>query len=292
QIVSASGFTGANRLYTEFALCLPRHWGMARGEGGQGVKGEEYSDGIDGGFVGDTGGIGGGAGEFAAGGTTQVACQTYPLVVPQRSVKSHTVADKSSTASTPRHGFSAPSPLPPSPASASRYGNSTMPAVFQAPPKMTTSGAALRAGSAALLCFLGLVGSFGESPLFWVVFGGAVVVVAALSGGGGGGEWERGEGGIPVAHFGFPAEFHLVNDEEGETAGIGERPQVLLAISSLDSLARHRVEGYGYVSFPRQAGAHELLIRTWRPVCTLRTHLQDFFVGGAHRLHDPRYASK
>ncbi|CAN0494237.1 unnamed protein product, partial [Ectocarpus sp. 8 AP-2014] len=59
--------------------------------------------------------------------------------------------------------------------------------------------------------------------------------------------------------------------------------QILLAVSSLDGLARHRVEGYGYVPFPRQPGAHELHIRTWRP---------DFFVGGAHRLHDPRYASK
>lgn len=45
-------------------------------------------------------------------------------------------------------------------------------------------------------------------------------------------------------------------------------------MSSLDSLARHRVEGYGYISFPRQPGAHELLVRTWRPVCSLRTHLQ------------------
>lgn len=93
---------------------------------------------------------------------------------------------------------------------------------------MMASGATLRAGSAVLLCFLGLLGSLAGSPLFWVVFGGAVVVVAALSGGGGGsgGGSEQREGGIPVAHFGFPAEFHLVNDEEGETAGIGERPQV------------------------------------------------------------------
>lgn len=97
-----------------------------------------------------------------------------------------------------------------------------MPASFQAPPKIVMSGAALRASSAILLCFLGLLASLGESPLFWVVLGGAVVVVAAITGGGSGG----GEGGSPVAHFGFPAEFHLVNEEEGEMAGIGERPQV------------------------------------------------------------------
>lgn len=99
-----------------------------------------------------------------------------------------------------------------------------MPAAFQAPVKMAASGAAVRAGSAVLLCLLGLLGSLGESPLFWVVFGGAVFVLAALSRGGGPGP--GGEGGEPVAHFGFPAEFHLVNEEKGETAGIGERPQV------------------------------------------------------------------
>lgn len=97
-----------------------------------------------------------------------------------------------------------------------------MPAAFQAPPKIVMSGAALRASSAALLCFLGLLASLGESPLFWVALGGAVVVVAAITGGGRSG----GGGGSPVAHFGFPAEFHLVNEEEGEMAGVGERPQV------------------------------------------------------------------
>lgn len=109
-----------------------------------------------------------------------------------------------------------------------------MPAGFRAPPNMAASGAGVRAGSAVLLCLLGLLGSLGESPLFWVVVGGAVVVVAVLSGGFNGGGvgvgvgvgGERGEGGHPIAHFGFPAEFHLVNEEEGETAGIGERPQV------------------------------------------------------------------
>lgn len=97
-----------------------------------------------------------------------------------------------------------------------------MPAAFQAPPKIVMSGAALRATSAILLCFLGLLASLGESPLFWMVLGGAVIVVAAITGGGSGG----GEGGSPVAHFGFPAEFRLVNEEEGELVGIGERPQV------------------------------------------------------------------
>ncbi|CAM9953363.1 unnamed protein product [Scytosiphon promiscuus] len=292
EIVSASGFTGVDRLYTEYGLCLPRTWSMAESEGGASGERGENNDGRDEGFVEGRGRATREHGEFAAAGTTQVACQDFPLAVPHRSVKFDGTTSKSHASGNLGHAASFSSPLAPSPAGASMYGSSTMPTAFQAPPRTAASGATLRVGSAVLLCFLGLLGSLGESPLLWVVFGGAVVVVAALSGDGGYGGWERGEGGVPVAHFGFPAEFHLFNDEEGETAGLGERPQVLLAVSSLDSLARHRVEGYGYLSFPRQAGAHELFIRTWRPVCSLRTHLQDFFVGGAHRLHDPRYASK
>ncbi|CAM9461081.1 unnamed protein product, partial [Ectocarpus sp. 13 AM-2016] len=303
EIVSASGFAGVDRLYTEYALCLPRHWIMAGeegsrgGGGGGGQHGSGRGDRGDHTFAWENGGNSDGSGDFAAGGTTQVASQAYPLAVPHRSVLSATTTTTSTgdTGSGLGHGnSSASSTTLSSSSTANTYGNSAMPAAFQAPPKIVMSGEALRATSAILLCFLGLLASLGESPLFWVVLGGAVVVVAAITGGGSSG----GEGGSPVAHFGFPAEFHLINEEEGEMAGIGERPQILLAVSSLDGLARHRVEGYGYVSFPRQAGAHELHIRTWRPVCSIRTHLQarddtkDFFVGGAHRLHDPRYASK
>ncbi|CAM9262265.1 unnamed protein product, partial [Ectocarpus sp. 6 AP-2014] len=279
EIVSASGFAGVDRLYTEYALCLPRHWTMAdeegsRGAGGGGGKhGSGRGDRGDHTFAWENGGNGDGSGDFAAGGTTQVASQAYPLAVPHRSVRSATTSTtrKSDTRSGLGHGTSSASVTTLSSSSTiNTYGNSAMPAAFQAPPKIAMSGAALRATSAILLCFLGLLASLGESPLFWVVLGGAVVVVAAITGGGSGG----GEGGSPVAHFGFPAEFHLINEEEGEMAGVGERPQILLAVSSLDGLARHRVEGYGYVSFPRQPGAHELHIRTWRPVCSIRTHLQ------------------
>eukprot|EP00752_Nemacystus_decipiens_P014281 g12701.t1 len=223
EIVSASGFTGADRLYTEYALCLPRHWIMSANEDGGDGEGGGTNDGRHRGFQGGAGGIGGENGDFAAGGTTQVACQAYPLAVPHRSARSVATtctATKSNTSRSLEYGSSA-SPTPP-PANTHRYGTSTMPTTFQAPVMMAAPGAAVRAGSAVFLCLVGLLGSLGESPLSWVVFGGAVVVLAALSGSGGG---AGGEGGNPVAHFGFPAEFHLINEEEGETAGIGERPQ-------------------------------------------------------------------
>lgn len=71
--------------------------------------------------------------------------------------------------------------------------------------------------------------------------------------------------------------------------GLMELLQILLAISSLDSLSRHRVEGYGHVMFPRQPGAHEVFVRTWRPICSLRSHLQarwsfEIPASGSHRL--------
>ncbi len=156
----------------------------------------------------------------------QVACQAYPLVVPLRSPRATNSSNdhiKSSTSSRLGVGGASASVAPAS-SDADRYGNSTLPAAFQAPLKMAAYGAPARAGSAVVLCLLGLLGSLGESPFFWVVFGGAVAIVAALNGGAGDGG--VGEGSKPVAHFGFPAEFHLTNEEEGETAGIGERPQV------------------------------------------------------------------
>lgn len=104
-----------------------------------------------------------------------------------------------------------------------------MPAVFLPSSGLALPGYARRAAAAVLLCFLGLLLSLGASPMFWVVFAAAIVVVAALSddGGGGGGEGARVG---PVAHFGFPAEFQLLNEEEGDMAGIGERPQVCVFV--------------------------------------------------------------
>lgn len=89
------------------------------------------------------------------------------------------------------------------------------------------AGSVRRVASAFLLFILGMFLALGADSVFWVALTVAVVLVIALGGGGrdGGG---MGEGLAPVAHFGFPAEFHLVNEEEGDTAGLGERPQVLL----------------------------------------------------------------
>lgn len=75
-----------------------------------------------------------------------------------------------------------------------------------------------------LLSTVALIWALDAPDIYWTVFTAIVVVLLMLGGGAGGGE--RGEGLTPVAHFGFPAEFHLINEEIRETAGAGERPQV------------------------------------------------------------------
>ena len=114
-----------------------------------------------------------------------------------------------------------------------------MPSVFL-PSSGALPGYAQRAAATALLCFLGLLLSLGASPMFWIVFGAAIVVIATLcdSGDGGGGD---GAGVGPVAHFGFPAEFQLLNEEEGNIAGIGERPQVCVSARCRLSVRSQRV---------------------------------------------------
>lgn len=60
--------------------------------------------------------------------------------------------------------------------------------------------------------------------MFWVAL--ALVVMVTMALGGGGRDGGGGDAGAPIAHFGFPAEFHLVNEDVGEMTGLGERPQV------------------------------------------------------------------
>lgn len=63
---------GADRLYTEYALCLPRHWIMATAnEDGGGGEGGGTNGGLDHGFEGGAGEIDRESGDYAAGGTTQ-----------------------------------------------------------------------------------------------------------------------------------------------------------------------------------------------------------------------------
>lgn len=181
-------------------------------------------------------------GFFAHNSNAQVACQTYPLGVPNCS-PAYINNNNNGKPSLGRRGYLAPSisssPGPPS--TTAGRGSSAMPSVFLPSSGLVLPGYARRAAAAVLMCFLGLLLSLGESPMLWVVFAAAIAVVAALCDGGDG----EGAGMGPVAHFGFPAEFQLVNEEEGEMAGIGERPQVrVCARRLLCMLRRKHVSSY------------------------------------------------
>lgn len=59
---------------------------------------------------------------------------------------------------------------------------------------------------------------------------------------------------------------------------------MLLKVNSCDDWGRHRVEGYGYLTFPFEPGYKEMTIETWRPRASLDTEIHSFFLGGSVRI--------
>lgn len=90
-----------------------------------------------------------------------------------------------------------------------------------------------------------------------------------------------------MAHFNFPIVMHLKKDVD---APLTQAPCLYLHASSRRSFDRCVVEGYTHWRLPTTTTAGDVDLRTWRPLSTVRDQVQDFFVGGAHRLADLRYA--
>lgn len=88
----------------------------------------------------------------------------------------------------------------------------------------------------------------------------------------------------PVAHFSFPMSWSFTASPLGlQTAW----PQVLVQVNSCDSWNRHRIEGYGFLQLPPQAGYYELSVRTYRPLENLYAEVYSFFLGGSVRVENP-----
>lgn len=105
------------------------------------------------------------------------------------------------------------------------YGDARLPALL-CPSTMFTPWCSARCIAATSLLLLFMVSfAMGPGSIFSLGFAAAVVVALAVGG-------DSGEGATPVAHFGFPAEFHLVNEEDSGNAGMGraERPQVRVRV--------------------------------------------------------------
>ena len=97
-----------------------------------------------------------------------------------------------------------------------------------------------------------------------------------------------------IAHWGLPLAFTAGPSHRILDGGVllTESPQILLQVSSIDALGRHRVEGYGFARIPACAGSVDLEVSTWRPLGTRNSLLVDHFIGGAHRLKDLRFAAQ
>ena len=150
---------------------------------------------------------------------------------------------------------------------------------------------------------------------------GALLLVAALAAGPGYGVWPLAAGILvlasvgaapsaqtspheaceSVAHVGLPLDLYVVPPEDdcdaGDADGAAARPSLrvprcYVAVFARRRFERHTVEGYGHFRLPAkpQPLSRERL-QTWAPVGRIRDQLQDFFLGGAHRLKDLRYAA-
>ena len=88
----------------------------------------------------------------------------------------------------------------------------------------------------------------------------------------------------PVAHFSFPLSWSFLASPQGlQTAW----PQVLIQVNSCDSWHRYRIEGYGFLQLPTQAGFHQLSVRTYRPLENLYAEVYSFFLGGSVKVENP-----
>jgi len=104
---------------------------------------------------------------------------------------------------------------------------------------------------------------------------------------------------VPVAHIGYPLEFHLVCDlssvrgGSGEISGTGSMPSppvLFISVMSRDSWDRHRSCGYSYVDLPITAGVREIVTSCWKPRGSSVQSESDFYLGGSTRLSGISYA--
>lgn len=90
----------------------------------------------------------------------------------------------------------------------------------------------------------------------------------------------------PTANFSFPLEFHFVSSNGDDPLKAHNLPRIYFEVGSAGSWGRHYNEGYGYLTIPRQAGAYEMTVNTWKPHGTIRQRMDDFFLGGSRHLSD------
>ncbi|GFR46371.1 hypothetical protein Agub_g7952, partial [Astrephomene gubernaculifera] len=98
-----------------------------------------------------------------------------------------------------------------------------------------------------------------------------------------------------VAHLAHPLELEWVS-RGGAGGGRGggpaenKYPVLFFQVCSLDSLNRYASQGYGWLGLEgRVPGSGSHVVRTWRPLGTIREGLAQFFIGGSPELADLAY---
>ncbi len=95
------------------------------------------------------------------------------------------------------------------------------------------------------------------------------------------------------SNFCFPFDYQMLTPQESVYDPRSEAPPVmmttrwpslLMQVNSVDSWGRHRIEGYGYLTFPSEPGFYEQTVATWRPKGTLYTQIHSYFLGGSVRI--------
>ena len=92
-----------------------------------------------------------------------------------------------------------------------------------------------------------------------------------------------------VSHFCFPFDYQFLAKEDSSNLInikhiVNDRPYLLFQVNSVDSWHRHRIEGYGFLRLPLEAGYHTLSVPTWRPRGSILTEIHSFFLGGSVRV--------
>lgn len=86
-----------------------------------------------------------------------------------------------------------------------------------------------------------------------------------------------------TAHFGFPVELVFLTQKHSPA----RKPlYVNIQIFSRDRWERVFVQGYSTVELPSTSGFHELTVQTWKPVGSVTSQVQNFFIGGSNQLLD------
>ncbi|KXZ49797.1 hypothetical protein GPECTOR_19g248 [Gonium pectorale] len=87
-----------------------------------------------------------------------------------------------------------------------------------------------------------------------------------------------------VAHFAHPLELEWISRAPGPP------PSNKMPVCTMDLLNRYSSEGYGWLSLEgRVPGCGTHVVRTWKPMGTIRDRQAEFFVGGSSELADLAY---